>query len=144
MLSDGSRRLLADELFVGRLGDVARHVGRLPSALATLQRHLPVCPESGSREPPFRGPIDVLVSTGWAAELLTVAVSENELKRFRGSILFDPTTSHGIHSRTRGPEMYRLHGPLARPLPLTVRLGGLTLPMYSLIRSGHDPRRRAR
>jgi hypothetical protein len=91
--------LPGQQLLVRRLGDVARHVDCLTTALGAAQSDAAVRIPPGLGEPALGNALDRAVPAGWASEPFAIPVGENELESFGGPVFLDASTSHSWNSR---------------------------------------------
>jgi len=89
------------KLSVRRLCDASRYVHGLSATCAAPQYYLAVRAPPSTTQASFRGSFNCRMSTRGTTKRYTVAISENQLKRFRRSVFLNPATSHSHDSREK-------------------------------------------
>src|SRR5574341_81166 len=89
-----SLQLLGQQLGVGRLGDIAGHIHRLPATLTAPQGHMAVGVAPGGSQAPPGCPENGPVPARRAGQGLVVSVRKNKLQGLMGPVLLDPSPSH--------------------------------------------------
>src|SRR5256885_3488758 len=87
---------------VRRLGHIPRHIHRRSAALRAPQRHMTILVLPQQSHPALWCALDGLVPAGWARQALPVTIGQDELQRFRRTVLLDAATSHLLYASALG------------------------------------------